>query len=89
MIVEVLLSIAFFSLLGLAYVKGYDAVKKRSAEHLPHFYLIMAVIRMLLVGTVVAIYVLASENRDHSIRFALMFIMMYVVMMVVTLKLRH
>jgi len=89
MIVEVILSVVFFLLLGLAYVKGYDAVKRRSPEHLPHFYLVMAVIRMLLIGTVVAIYVLASENRDYSIRFALMFILMYVVMMVVTLKLRH
>ena len=89
MIVELLLSAAFFTLLGLAYVKGYDIVKERSPKHLPHFYLVIAVIRLLLSGTVVAIYVLASDNREHTIRFALMFLVMYVVMMVVTLKLRH
>jgi len=43
----------------------------------------------LLVGTVVALYVFFTENREDTIRFALTIIIMYVVMMVVTLKLRH
>ncbi len=89
MILEVFLSVLFFFLLGFAYVKGYDIVKKHSPEHLPHFYLIMATIRMLLVGTVVALYVFFTENREDTIRFAIIFIIMYIVMMVVTLKLRH
>ncbi len=89
MILEVLLSVLFFFLLGFAYVKGYDIVKKHSPEHLPHFYLITATIRMLLVCTVVALYVFFTENREDTIRFAIIFIIMYIVMMVVTLKLRH
>lgn len=89
MILESFLSALFFTLLGMAYVKGYDVVRRRSPEHLPHFYLIMATIRMLLVGTVVALYVFFTENREDTIRFALIFIIMYAVMMVVTLKLRH
>ena len=76
-------------LMGAAYVKGYDLVKRKSPEHLPQFYLIMTTIRMLLVLTVVGLYVLFTENREDSIRFALTFLIMYVVMMVVTLKLRH
>ncbi|MBQ9229627.1 MAG: hypothetical protein IJ190_00435 [Prevotella sp.] len=89
MILEIFLSALFFTLLGTAYVKGYDIVKRHSPDHLPHFYLIMATIRMLLVGIVVALYVFFTENREDAIRFALTFIIMYAIMMVVTLKLRH
>ncbi len=89
MILETLLAALFFTLLGGFYVKGYDIVKRHSPEHLPHFYLIMATIRMLLVCTVVALYVFFTENREDNIRFALIILIMYVVMMVVTLKLRH
>ena len=85
----VFLSALFFIILGLAYVKGYDAVRRHSPEHLVHFYLIMATIRMRLVATVVGVYVLLSDNRDDSIRFAIMFLGMYFVMMVVTLILKH
>jgi len=89
MMLEVLLAGLFFMVLGVAYVKGYDAVKSRSAEHLPHFYLIMATIRMLLVATVVGLYVCFAEHREDAIRFAVMILIMYVMTMVVTLKLRH
>lgn len=89
MTLEITLSLLFFILLGVVYVKGYDVVKRHSPEYLPHFYLIMAVIRMLLVATVVGLYVFFTENREDAIRFALIFIIMYVMMMVVTLKLRH
>ena len=89
MILEIILSALFFTFLGILYVKGYDIVKRHSQEHLPHFYLIMATIRMLLVASVVALYVLFTENREDTIRFAVIYIIMYVVMMVVTLKLRH
>ncbi|MBP3285407.1 MAG: hypothetical protein J6M15_00490 [Prevotella sp.] len=89
MILEIILSALFFTFLGILYVRGYDIVKKHSPEHLPHFYLIMATIRMLLVASVVALYVFFTENREDTIRFAVIYIIMYVVMMVVTLKLRH
>lgn len=89
MILEIFLSALFFTLLGMAYVKGYDIVKRHSPERLPHFYLIMATIRMLLVGTIVALYVFFTENREDTIHFAIIYIIMYIVMMVVTLKLRH
>ncbi|MBQ9356497.1 MAG: hypothetical protein IJT98_04335 [Prevotella sp.] len=88
--IEILLCAFFFTVLGAAYVKGYDVVKAHSPEHLAHFYLIMAAARMLLSGTAVAIYVLlVAQSREDAIRFALTFIIMYVVMMVVTLTLRH
>ena len=77
------------TLLGLAYVKGYNFVKRRSPENLVHFYLIMATVRMLLVATVVAIYVFVAPNREDAIRFAAIIIIMYAMMMVVTLTLRH
>ena len=86
---EYILSILFFTLLGMAYVKGYDLVKRHSPEHLVHFYLIMATIRMLLVATIVGLYVFFTENREDAIRFAAIILIMYAIMMVVTLKLRH
>ena len=83
------LAVLFFILLGTAYVKGYDVVKEKSPEHLPQFYLVMATIRMLLVLTVVGIYVLFSDSREDTIRFALIIIGLYVAMMIVTLSMRH
>lgn len=87
--VSVFLSVLFFTMLGMAYVKGYDAVKRRSPENLVQFYLIMATIRMVLVATVVALYVVFTTDRDKAIEFAAMFIIMYAIMMVVTLVMRH
>lgn len=87
--VSVFLSVLFFTLLGMAYVKGYDAVKRRSPENLVQFYLIMATIRMVLVATVVALYVVFSTDREKAIEFAAMFLIMYAIMMVVTLVMRH
>ena len=86
---ELVLSVVFFALLGVAYVKGYDLVKRHSPDHLVHFYLIMATIRMLLVLTVIGLYVFFTANRDHAIRFVIIFLIMYVITMVITLKLRH
>ena len=83
------LAALLFLAMGVAYVKGYDMVKSRSPEHLPHFYLAMAAIRMLLVLTAVGIYVLLAGNRDNSVTFVLTCLGMYVAMMVVTLTLRH
>ena len=83
------LAVLFFTLLGVAYVKGYDLVKSRSPEHLVHFYLVMATIRMLLVATVVGLYVFFAPTREDAIRFASIILIMYAIMMVVTLKLRH
>ncbi len=86
---SILLSALFFIVLGLAYVKGYGIVKRHSPEHLVHFYLIMAAIRILLIATIVICYVLLSDDKDDSIRFTAMFFGMYVVMMIVTLILKH
>lgn len=86
---EIILSAIFFTVLGVAYVKGYDAVKGKSPDRLPQFYLIMATIRMVLVLTVVGLYALLSDNRDDTIKFALTCVCMYTVMMVVTLWMRH
>ena len=86
---EYFLSVLFFTLLGVAYVKGYDIVKRHSPDHLVHFYLIMATIRILLVATVVGLYVFFTENREDAIHFAAVFLIMYAITMVVTLLMRH
>ena len=86
---ELVLSVVFFALLGVAYVKGYDLVKRHSPDHLVHFYLIMATIRMLLVLTVIGLYVFFTANRQDAIRFVILFLTMYAITMVITLKLRH
>ena len=89
MVPRILLTALLFVLLGTAYVKGYDVVKRRSPDQLAHFYLIMATVRLLIAATAGAIGVLTAGNRDDAIGFALAFIIMYVVTMVVTLWLRH
>ena len=85
----VILTAVFFILLGVAYVKGFDVVKKHSPEHLVHFYLLMTVIRLVLVATVVGLYVFFTEDRADAVHFAIMALTMYLVTMVVTLLLRH
>jgi len=85
----VFFSVLFFTLLGVAYVKGYDFVKSHSPNRLVHFYLIMVTIRILLVAMVVLLYVILSQNYEESVRFAAVFLGMYVVMMVITLILKH
>ena len=82
-------AVLFFTLLGVAYVKGYDVVKSRSPEHLVHFYLIMATIRMLLVASVIALYVFLAPNREDANHYAVIILIMYAITMVVTLILRH
>ena len=82
-------AIFFFILLGVTYVGGYDFFKKRSPEHLVHFYLIMATIRMLMVATVVGLYVFLAPDRDSAIHSAAILLIMYAITMVVTLSLRH
>ena len=89
MVSEIVLSVLFFTVLGVAYVKGYDLVKRHSPDHLAHFYLIMATIRMLLVLTVVGLYVFFTGNKEDTIRFVVIFLIMYAITMVITLKLRH
>ena len=89
MIQETCFAVLFFTLLGVAYVKGYDMVKSRSPEHLPHFYLIMATVRMLLIGTAVVLYVLFADSREDAVRFALIILILYAAMMVTTLTMRH
>ena len=84
-----LLAALLITMLGVAYVKGYDYVKKHSPEHLVHFYLIMATVRMLLIGTAVVLYVLFADSREEAVRFALTILIMYAIMMVTTLTLRH
>lgn len=79
----------FFIILGTTYVKGYDVVKSRSPEHLVHFYMIMATIRLLLVATLIALYVFYASNRGNATNFAAIVLAMYAMMMVITLFLRH
>ena len=88
-ILIIFLSVFFYVTLGTAYVKGYDFVKSHSPGNLVKFYLIMATIRILLVATIVAVYVLLSKDREDSIHFLVLFLGMYVVTMVVTLILKH
>ena len=86
---SVFLLALFFTLLGLAYIKGYDMVKARSAQNLARFYLVMAAIRMVLVATAAVLCVVLTPNREDAIPLVVTLIVMYAIMMVVTLILRH
>lgn len=86
---EYVLAALLLTLLGVAYVKGYDFVSRRAPDHLAHFCLALTVIRILFVATFAGLVILFKENREETIRFAAIYIIMYAAMMVVTLKLRH
>lgn len=83
------LAALLMTLLGVAYVKGYDWVKNHSPEHLVHFYLIMATIRMLFVLTTIGLYVFFAQDRGDVIHFVATVLIMYGMMMILTLSLRH
>ena len=89
MVLAVFLSTLLITLLGVAYVKGYDMVKSRSQEHLPQFYLIMAAVRMVLIATTAAIVIIFTEDKTEARQFAIYIIIMYGLMMATTLALRH
>lgn len=78
-----------FTMMGVAYIKGYDIVKAKSPRHLPHFYLAMATIRVLTVLAMIGIYMRLSCSREQTINFAIVCLVLYAVMMVITLTLRH
>lgn len=89
-VITVFLSALFFTLVGMAYVKGYDIVKKHSPEHIAHFYLLLTALRFLLIGMAVVFYAfVVSKSREETLDFAVMFLGMYAVMMVITLILKH
>lgn len=85
----IFLSVLFYTILGVAYCKGYDITKRHSPERLPQFYMIMAAIRFVMIITIVGIYAFTSGNRANTISFVTVFLALYMIMMVVTLKLKH
>lgn len=86
----IFIGLCLYSLLGTAWVKGYDAVKRHSPDYLPQFYLIMAVIRVVFVLTAIGVYLLfISQSHGESVAFVVMMLVMYAVMMTVTLILKH
>ena len=84
------LAVLLFTLLGGAWVLGYDFVKKHAPAELPKFYILMAVVRVVLVLTVTGTYVLLiAQSATQAKAFAVMMLVMYAVMMAVTLKIKH
>lgn len=79
------LSIGYFLLLGFTCVKGCDYVRQKAPGYLVHFYLVMGGIRMVLTLTIIAIYVLLSDDRNDAIRFTVIFLMLYAITMAATL----
>ena len=84
-----ILSTLLITLLGVAYVKGYDIVKSRSQERLPQFYLIMAAVRIVLIATMIVLVILFTEDKVEARGFVLYTLIIYGLMMVTTLVLRH
>ena len=83
------LSTLLITLLGVAYVKGYDIVKSRSQERLPQFYLIMAAVRIVLIATMIVLVILFTEDKAETREFVLYTLILYGLMIVTTLVLRH
>ena len=86
-VLTIFLSVLFFCLLGGTFVKGCDFVRQKNSQYLPHFYLVSAVIRILLIQTVIGLYALFSNNKEDALHFTAMFLIMYAVSMAVALVL--
>lgn len=86
----VLLGIVLFTFLGIAWVMGYNMVKRRSPRHLPMFYMGMACFRGLTVLTFAALYIfLVSKSSAESKTFVVILFVLYALMMTITLKIKH
>lgn len=85
----VFLTILYFIVIGFAWVKGYDVVKKHDASLLPRFYLVLATIRFILTATLVLFYILLTNDMTSSRQFVILVMALYGMMMVVTLTLKH
>jgi len=86
----IFVSVLLFVMLGIAWVKGYDFVMKHAPKALPRFYFLLALIRVLLIATWTACYVmLISQSAGESKSFVVMILIMYAAMMATTLMIRH
>ena len=80
----------FFTAIGAIWIVGYNYVKKHYPANLPHFYMVLAVVRVVLILTFVGVYILfISKSTAESRVFAIMVILMYILMMGVSLKIKH
>lgn len=79
-----------YGFLGLAWVMGYNVVKRHSPDFLPRFYMMMAVIRFVLILTTIGVYIFFfAQSHAQVVSFVAMMMVMYAIMMVVTLILKH
>ncbi|MDD2601945.1 MAG: hypothetical protein WCS15_00900 [Prevotella sp.] len=89
-LLTIVLCALLFIVLGMIWIVGYNVVKRHSPENLPKFYLLLAVIRIVIVLTVAGIYIVyVSDSMNESKAFAIMLAVMYTAMMALTLKLKH
>ena len=80
-----LFSIGFFVLIGTVCIKGCDYVRRVAPSYIAHFYLAMGVVRMVLTLTVIALYIVLTDERESAIRFTAVFLIMYAIMMMAIL----
>lgn len=78
-----------FTLLTLAYIKGYHFVKKHAPGQMVNFHFIMVAIRFLFAVTAVGLYATFADNREDTMHFAALILGLYLAMIVITLILKH
>ena len=84
-LIEYVLTVAFFILLGYATIAGLNIIRKYKPDFQVQFYMVMSVIRFTLVALIILAHTLLTDNRNHAISFALIFLAEYLVMMAITL----
>ena len=88
--IVIFISALLFVILGVAWVMGYDFVKKHAPKALLSFYFLLALLRVLLIATWTACYIfLMSQSGAESKSFVVMILIMYATMMAVSLMIRH
>lgn len=83
----VLIAFSLIAFLGGAWGIGYQFIKKHSPSHLVRFYMLMAAVRCLLIGTAVILFSAITRDHQQTVHFALLLLSLYALMMVITLAL--
>jgi hypothetical protein len=88
-LLTIFLTVLFFTLLTVAYIKGRQVVEDKAPENLVKFHFIMVAARFLFAVTAVGIYLLFADNREDTIHFAALIVGLYLAMIVATLIIKH
>ncbi len=86
----IFVAVVYYTLFIYIWVKGLDTVQKHQPESAVKSYFVIASIRFLMALTIVALYMLFSNNtHGENVVFCTAFSLMYAVAIIVSVALKH